>query len=42
MPLKKWSKACANANPNLYFRVFGKKAGTTKGELSVVSPVQVK
>jgi len=39
---KKWIKACANANPNLFFRVYGKKLGTTSAELSEISTVQVK
>jgi hypothetical protein len=42
IPLKKWNKVCANANPTLYFRVYGKKAGTTLASTSEISAVIVK
>jgi hypothetical protein len=42
MPNKKWAKACANANPNIYIKVYGKIAGTTTAELSEVATIQVR
>jgi len=42
LPLKKWKRACLNANPYLYIRVLGKNTVTSKVELSEVSTVKVK
>jgi len=42
MPASKWAKACSNANPNLFFRVYGKKSGSKLTELSEISTVKVK
>jgi hypothetical protein len=42
VPQKKWNKVCSNANPNLYFRVYGKSSVTGRAELSETATVQVK
>ncbi len=39
---KKWSRVCANANPNLYIKVYGKSAGAKSGQLSDAVVLEVK